>query len=48
VPAIPTAQSAAPSAAELPAERDLQSLVAGLTASQKQALVQMLSRSLAS
>ena len=48
VPAIPTAQSAAPSAAELPAERDLLSLVAGLTASQKQALVQMLSRSLAS
>jgi integrase len=48
VPAIPTAQSAAPSAAELPAELDLQSLVAGLTASQKQALVQMLSRSLAS
>ena len=48
VPSIPTAQSAAPSAAELPAERDLQSLVAGLTASQKQALVQMLSRSLAS
>ena len=48
VPSIPTAQSAAPSAAELPVELDLQSLVAGLTASQKQALVQMLSRSLAS
>jgi integrase len=48
VPAISTAQSAAPCAAELAAELDLQSLVAGLTASQKQALVQMLSRSLAS
>ena len=48
VPSIPTSQSATPRAAELPAELDLQSLVAGLTASQKQALVQMLSRSLAS
>ena len=52
VPAIPTSQPAAPRAAELSAELsaelDLQSLVAGLTVSQKQALVQMLSRSLAS
>jgi hypothetical protein len=48
VPPIPTAQSAASPAAELAAELDLQPLVVGLTASQKQALVQMLSRSLAS
>ena len=47
VPSIPTGQPASPRVAELPAERDLQSLVADLTPSQKQTLAQMLRRSLA-
>jgi integrase len=48
VPSIPTAGSAKPAVATLPAEGELQSLVAGLSAPQKQSLLQMLSRSLAS
>ena len=48
VPAIPTNQTAASPAISVPADADVQSIVAGLTASQKQSLLQMLTRSLAS